>query len=426
MGGQGPGGTNSATGGAGLGGAAAGGTGGTTGAGAGGVVDSGGAVTDAATSGSGGGRADAGSGNRPDSGASGDGAVDLGDAGRLLTDWPANSSPQQIGKRVAENFVARTLTFEMGQVVIYREACAWYGSLTLASLTNDQDLGNRLVAKFNPLLTPADAAFLPPRDHVDDKVFGIIPLEIFLRTMDSRYLTLGQRFADEQWATPTADGITSEARYWVDDMFMITSLQIQAFRATGDAKYLDRAALTMVSYLDRLQQPNGLFFHTAASPVYWGRGNGWVAAGMTEMLRSLPADHPRRAPILDSYRRMMDALLLVQGTTGVWRQVLDHPEAWYETSGSAMFTYAMVSGVKNGWLDAGTYAPAARTAWLGLLTYLDAQANAGEVCAGTSEANVVVGSDPAAQLQYYLDRPRIVGDLHGQAPYLWTASALLR
>ena len=86
-------------------------------------------------------------------------------------------------------------------------------------------------------------------------------------------------------------------------MYMITALQVQAFRATGDAKYLDRAALAMVAYLDKLQQPNGLFFHAPDSPFFWGRGNGWMAAGMAELLRALPEKHPQRARIIDGYQR---------------------------------------------------------------------------------------------------------------------------
>ena len=59
----------------------------------------------------------------------------------------------------------------------------------------------------------------------------------------------------------------------------------------------------MVAYLRKLQQPNGLFFHADDVPLFWGRGDGWVAAGMTEMLLSLPQDHPQRAEILGSYRK---------------------------------------------------------------------------------------------------------------------------
>jgi unsaturated rhamnogalacturonyl hydrolase len=333
-----------------------------------------------------------------------------------LRDWPPGTSPREIGKRVAENFAARP--FERSKAfVIYPEVCAWYGSLTFAQLAGDTDLGDRLVRKFDPLLTPEGSKNISPDAHVDYRVFGAVPLEIYLQTKDPRFLQLGRSFADKQWETTTTDGITTEARYWIDDMYMITALQVQAYRATGEAKYLDRAALAMVAYLDKLQQPNGLFFHALDARYYWSRGNGWMAAGTAELLRALPKNHPRRARILQGYQRMMASLLRYQGKDGLWRQLLDDPAAWPETSGTGMFTFAMVTGVKNGWLDGKTYGRAARRAWLGLVGYIDEQGNVREVCAGTPKGSSV---------QYYLDRPRNVGDLHGQAPILWTASALLR
>jgi len=331
-------------------------------------------------------------------------------------DWPAEALPAAVGRLVAENFAARPFERPAG-FVIYPEVCAWYGSLTLADLTRNAALRERLVRKFDPLLTPEGAAHVSQQAHVDFRVFGTVPLEIYLQTKDPRFLDLGRGFADRQWETTTPDGITSEARYWIDDMFMITAVQTQAYRATGDRKYLDRTAAAMAAYLDRLQQPNGLFFHAPDSPFFWSRGNGWMAAGAAELLRSLPADHPRRPRILEGYRSMMASLLKMQGADGLWRQLLDHPEAWPETSGTGMFAFAMVTGVRHGWLDESTYAPAARKAWLGLLTHIDAGGNIGNVCAGTNKG---------ASVQYYLDRPRNTGDLHGQAPVLWTASALLR
>jgi rhamnogalacturonyl hydrolase YesR len=58
-------------------------------------------------------------------------------------------------------------------------------------------------------------------------------------------------------------------------MYMITTVQLKAYRATGDAKYIDRAAVEMTTYLDKLQQSNGLFYHAPDVPFFWGRGNGW-------------------------------------------------------------------------------------------------------------------------------------------------------
>ena len=346
-----------------------------------------------------------------------------------LNQWPAGQSPAEVGKRVAENFEARKFQFQdspQRRVVIYPEVCAWYGSLTFAQLTGDKDLRARLVKKFDLVNPPEGPSHISQQAHVDYRVFGVVPFELYLQTKDAKFLEVGKSLADKQWDNPTDDGITREARYWIDDMYMLPAVQVQAFRATGDSKYLDRAALTMAAYLDKLQQPNGLFFHAPDSPFFWSRGNGWFAAGMAELLRSLPADHPKRARILAGYRTMMGSLLKFQGDDGLWRQLIDKPEAWPETSGTGMFTFAMVTGVKQGWLDAKTYAPAARKAWLGLVKFLDKDANVGEVCSGTNKAAQVVGPDLATQLKFYLERPRKVGDLHGQAPILWSASALLR
>ena len=262
-----------------------------------------------------------------------------------------------------------------------------------------------------------DAALVPHPTHVDLTVFAAVPLELYIVKKEPVYLDLGRKLADEQWTNPTADGLTNQTRFWIDDMYMITIAQVQAYRATGDSKYLDHAATEMSAYLDKLQQPNGLFYHAPDSPFFWGRGNGWVAAGMTELLRSLPTNHPKHARIIEGYKKMMAALLQYQGSDGLWRQLIDHPEAWPETSSTGMFTFAMVTGVKNGWLDKKTYAPAARKGWLGLVSYIEPNGDIRNVCEGTGKNN---------NLQYYLDRKRNTGDLHGQAPILWSASALLR
>ena len=352
--------------------------------------------------------------------------------GDHFTSWPAGSSPGEIGKRVAERYLAspyggfvRTRPINH---IPYPETCTWYGALTFAELAGDTELGRRLVDRFMPLFGD-QKDLIPVPDHVDYTVFAAVPLEIFMRTKDLPYLNLGLEMADKQWSEPFGPranedswqyyrkGLTWQTRMWIDDMFMITAVQAQAYRATGEQKYVDRAAREMVVYLDSLQQPNGLFYHAPDVPFFWGRGNGWMAAGMSELLRSLPDHNPDWERIMEGYRTMMSSLLKYQGDDGMWRQLIDKPESWPETSCSAMFTFAMITGVKNGWLDGKTYGPAARRGWLAVIGYLDENADVREVCEGTGKKN---------DLQYYLDRKRNVGDMHGQAPILWCASALLR
>lgn len=344
----------------------------------------------------------------------------------VFREWPAGASPSEVGKRVTENYLSRDLYLNSKGILVYPEVCAWYGALTFSRLSGNGDLQARLVKRFDPFLTPKGASMISWRAHVDFRVFGAIPLELYQQTQDARYLKLGRDLADAQWNESTDDGITKEARYWIDDMYMIPLLQVQAYRATGEQRYLERAALTTHSYLSKLQQPNGLFLHAPDSPFYWGRGNGWFAAGMTEMLLALPKDHPRRAYILSCYRKMMAALLATQAEDGLWRQLLERPESWTESSGSAMFAYAFVSGVKNGWLDEQLYGAPARKAWLALVKLLDDKGNLREVCVGTNKGMKEVGPDLKVQLKFYLERARKSGDLHGQSPMLWTASAFLR
>jgi rhamnogalacturonyl hydrolase YesR len=138
---------------------------------------------------------------------------------------------------------------------------------------------------------------------------------------------------------------------------------------------------------------------------------------MAEMLSSLPADHPDRARILKGYKLMMAALLKYQGADGMWRQLIDKPESWEESSSTGMFTFALITGVKNGWLNGPTYGPAARKAWMGLVGFVDQNSNVTNVCEGTNKEN---------NIDWYLQRHRNTGDFHGQETVLWSASALLR
>lgn len=358
-----------------------------------------------------------------------------------LENFPKGSQPQEIGVKLAERFLQTPHSYwgnvnsgKTADHITYPDVCAWLGALWFAQSVDNKTLYNQLVDKFNLLFN--EEKNLQPSlntsasNKVDYYVFGSVPLEIYREKKESRYRELGLKYAEGQWTLPSNatqsqkewhnGGYSWQTRLWIDDMFMITALQTQAYLATGDEKYIERTAKEMVLYLDELQRDNGLFFHAPSAPFYWARGNGWMAVGMTEVLRMLPEDERYdgyRKRIKAGYERMMESLLKYQIFDGMWGQLVDNMSAWKETSGTAMFTYAMITGVKNGWLDKKKYGAAARKSWLSLLTYLDNNYNIRNVCEGTGEKN---------DYQYYLDRKRLTGDLHGQAALLWCANALSR
>lgn len=336
-------------------------------------------------------------------------------ASESLINYEKGRTPTEIGVRLVKNLLNRKDYMLYGEEGLhYAEACTGYSAYRFAGLTGNKKLLTELNNRYGSIIDKDK--LISKKPHVDQSVVGILPLEIFMQTDDKKFLELGLSFADRQWQDPQEDGLTSQSRWWIDDMYMVGMLQMQAYRATGEIKYADRAALQIAAYLKKLQQPSGLFFHGPECPFYWGRGNGWVASALTEVLKSLPQDHPQRNRIMDGYLKMMATLLKYQSENGMWRQLIDYQPAWAESSCTAMFTYAMITGVKYGWLQGDEYRLAVQKAWDALCAHLDGEANLGEICAGTGQGD---------NIEYYLKRPRVLGDLHGQGPLLWCVCELL-
>lgn len=348
-----------------------------------------------------------------------------------LSNFPKGFAPEEIGRKLAIRFLESPHASK--NMINYPEVCTWYGALKFAEATRDEKLKIQLKERFELLfeeekhLLPILGFFKYVRGHyVDFSVFGTLPLELYLQTKEQRYADLGMFYADYQWELPefateqhraySEQGLSWQTRYWIDDMYMITMLQSEAYQATGDRKYVERAAREMVAYLDTLQRENGLFYHAPDAPYYWARGNGWMAIGLTEMLRHLPLDSPYRKQIMIGYEKMMNTLKNYQRKDGVWGQLIDKTDIWAETSGTAMFTYAFIIGVKHGWLDRNKFSEPVRRAWISLVSYLNDEGDLTEICVGTGKST---------EMEHYYNRPRKTGDFHGQAPMLWCAYALL-
>lgn len=316
---------------------------------------------------------------------------------------------EEVGRRLTDNLLQREHMFYPERGLHYAEAVTALGALWWAEAVDDRRRLGQLVRRYSVLLEDKNP-LVNREPHVDQAVVGAVPLEIYRLMGETAYRRQGLSFADEQWDELRDDGLPVQTRWWIDDMYMVGILQMQAYRATGEEAYRDRAARFVKAYLQKLQQDNGLFLHGPEAPIFWGRGNGWVAAALAEVLQDLPPEHEYYSPLQESYQRMMSTLLPLQSENGMWRQILDNPYAWTESSGSAMFAYAMAVGVRKGWLAADIYGPAVDSAWQALVAHLDPEGNLRDVGVGTGQRD-----DP----HYYLDRDRVKGDFHGQAPMLW-------
>ena len=172
--------------------------------------------------------------------------------------WSDDKSPDLIGMKITNDLLNRgdfmMYISDHCTAVHYAEACAAFGAARLAGLLNDSIIISKISERYLRVITDS---ITNTANHVDANVYGILPLELYLQTGSEIYFKQGIELADLQWINPLPDGLTNQTRYWIDDIWMIGSLQVQAFRATGNAVYLDRAALEIDSYLHRLQQSNG-------------------------------------------------------------------------------------------------------------------------------------------------------------------------
>ena len=221
---------------------------------------------------------------------------------------------------------------------------------------------------------------------------------------------MGKAIADRQWSDPTPDGLTSETRFWIDDMYMLTILRARGLPRHRRQQISRPRRQRDGAYLDKLQQPNGLFYHAPDVPFFWGRGDGWVAAGMTEMLRSLPAGpsatraHPPRLQADDGRSAQVTRARTACGVnSSITTKRGKNPPA-PACSPSRSSPASRTAG------STPTYGPAARKAWIAVTGFIDQNSDVTSVCEGTNKFN---------SLDYYLARQRRTGDFHGQEPVLW-------
>ncbi len=175
--------------------------------------------------------------------------------------------------------------------------------------------------------------------------------ELAERTHDPRYLARARAAADLAF---TPDGRMREAMpghgEMSDSIFMGASILAAVGHLTGERRYFDMAARHIAFMNALVHRDDGLYRHSPLTDAAWGRGNGFAAIGYALTLSKLPADHPARARLLREYRALMATLARWQNADGTWRQVIDQPGAYHETSATAIIGFAIQRGLNRGWL----------------------------------------------------------------------------
>ncbi len=189
---------------------------------------------------------------------------------------------------------------------------------------------------------------------------------------DERRIRRAREVMEYQMSTPQND-----YWWWADGLYMVMPVMTKLYKITGNNKYLDKLyQYIVVSDSIMLDTETGLYFRdgkyvypnhksTNGKKDFWARGDGWVLAGLAKVLADVPKNWEHRKFFEDKYIKLSDAVVALQQPEGYWTRSMADPghAPGYETSGTAFFTYGLLWGINNGYLQSSKYLDAAEKAW---------------------------------------------------------------
>jgi rhamnogalacturonyl hydrolase YesR len=197
---------------------------------------------------------------------------------------------------------------------------------------------------------------------------------------------------------------------WADDLYMGISFLCRMGELTGEKKYFDDAVTQVINFHKYIFNANyGLMYHCWYSDeqrpgvAFWGRANGWAMLSQIDLLERLPANHPKRNELIGLFKKHVVGISCYQSESGLWHQLLDKVDSYFETSCSAMFTYSIARAVNKGLIDK-RYLPVALKGWEGVMTKINSNGDVEGVCTGTGTSD---------ELIHYYKRPAPLNDVHG-------------
>ncbi|KAF8848156.1 putative unsaturated glucuronyl hydrolase [Acephala macrosclerotiorum] len=174
---------------------------------------------------------------------------------------------------------------------------------------------------------------------------------------------------------------------WLDGLYMASPFYAHhtavydPFNTTAFDDIVKQFTLTHTNCVNSNTSQTGLLKHgydesytavwadaaTGASPECWDRALGWYVLAIVDVLDYLPSSHPGVGTLKTILDETMAGIKnAVDADSGLWWLVMSQPGRsgnYIESSGSAMFIYAMLKGIRMGYLDSATYLSTATSAY---------------------------------------------------------------
>ncbi len=236
-----------------------------------------------------------------------------------------------------------------------------------------------------------------------------------------------------------------EHQVWLDGLYMAQPFYMAyETQLNGLKNYKDIFNQFQLVEKYMKDEKTGLYYHgydssksmfwcnpeTGLSKNFWGRAMGWFVMAIIDVIEVMDEQmYYEYRYLMDMFKKVIDALILVQSESGMWYQILDKPEAkgnYLETSASAIIAYAILKGVRLGVLPDRYKIEGHKEFWDICDRYLeekDGQLSLGGIClvAGLGGNERRDGS-----VEYYLSEPIVKNEAKGVAPFLLCYTEIVR
>ena len=225
---------------------------------------------------------------------------------------------------------------------------------------------------------------------------------------------------------------------WLDGLYMAQPFYMQYELAYNEGKNCQDSYNQFLSVYQLMRDPrNGLYYHayddsktafwcdkvTGLSANFWLRALGWYAMALVDTIDIMPQSMAQeKAQLSRIYQELIDSMLPYQEEeTGMWYQVVNRggiTPNYLETSGSAIFAYAIMKSVRLGLLNS-SYFSYGQKAFDGIckkyLSEKDGELQLGGIClvAGLGNKEMREGT-----FNYYMREPVVQNEAKGVAPLI--------
>lgn len=232
--------------------------------------------------------------------------------------------------------------------------------------------------------------------HADDHTVGQTYFHLFRKYKDDKMIkpTINQfdfilyhpSKTKMDWKSP----FHQDRWNWCDALFMSPPVWVMVSNLTRDRKYIDfmvKEWKATTNHLfdkkENLYYRDGSYFDKLdnGTKIFWGRGNGWVFAGLSNVMDELGPSDKDYPYFLKLYKKMAKKLLEIQTPEGHWAMSLLGQEFYPtpETSGSSFFIFGLAWGINNGILDREIYGSAVQKGWNAMVSYVNSDGMLGYV-----------------------------------------------